>query len=150
VLDNFEQVVDTRATWRDHPRDASHQADRHHSVVLRVWGAGFRSVAQAAPLGLEPARPERHPLRAVRLFTERAMAVQPSFVTDEIAPTVVRSSSDSMAALPAQWPQRCECAVSAIRSLDQHLSLLAAVLRTAGAPATLRRSHRLFTTCSRP
>lgn len=133
VLDNFEQVVeaasDVTRLLRDAPDIKIIVTTR---VVLRVYGEQEFPVP---PLGLPPVSPDKLTAEqaahyeAVRLFAERAMAVQPAFVlTDENAPLIVEivQRLDGLPlAIELAAARTRVLPVSAIRArLDQHLSLL--------------------------
>ena len=133
VLDNFEQVVDAASDVSHLLREAPEvKIIVTTRIVLRVSGeqefpvppllmptdsSGTLTAAQAA--GYE----------AVRLFVERAMAVQPSFeLTDDNAPMVaeiVQRLDGLPLAIELAAARTRVLPVSAIRArLDQHLALL--------------------------
>jgi predicted ATPase/class 3 adenylate cyclase len=133
VLDNFEQVVDAARDvariLREAPQTKVIVTTR---IVLRISGEQEFPVP---PLGLPPASvvaptaPEAAQYEAVRLFVERAMAVQPSFMlTDENAATIVeivRRLDGLPLAIELAAARTRVLPVGAIRArLDQHLSLL--------------------------
>jgi predicted ATPase/class 3 adenylate cyclase len=133
VLDNFEQVVDAATDvgrlLRETPLIKVIVTTR---IVLRISGEQEFPVP---PLGLPPesstalTAEQAARYEAVRLFVERAMAVQPSFaLTDENAPAVVEivQRLDGLPlAIELAAARTRVLAVSAIRArLDQHLSLL--------------------------
>ena len=133
VLDNFEQVVDAAADVARLLREAPDiKIIVTTRIPLRVSGEQEFPVP---PLGLPPQstailsaeEATRH--EAVRLFVERAMAVQPSFViTDENAPLIVdivRRLDGLPLAIELAAARTRVLPVSAIRArLDQHLALL--------------------------
>ncbi len=133
VLDNFEQVVDAASDVSNLLRQAPEiKIIVTTRIVLRVSGEQEFPVP---PLGMPPdssatltgVEAERY--EAVRLFVDRATAVQPAFaLTDENAPTVVEivKRLDGL-------PLAIELAAARIRVLDvsairarlgQHLTLL--------------------------
>ncbi len=133
VLDNFEQVVDAAPDvvrlLREAPGIKVIVTTR---IVLRVSGEQEFPVP---PLGLPPQsavtlsaeEATRH--EAVRLFVERAMAVQPSFmITDENAAQIVdivRRLDGLPLAIELAAARTRVLPVSAIQArLGQHLSLL--------------------------
>lgn len=133
VLDNFEQVVEAGAVvgrlLRECPDVKVVVTTR---TVLRIYGEHEFPVP---PLGLPPESSTvltaddaaRH--EAVRLFVERAMAVQPSFaLTDENAPLIVeivRRLDGLPLAIELAAARTRVLPLPAIRArLDHHLSLL--------------------------
>ncbi|MGI8928948.1 MAG: ATP-binding protein [Candidatus Limnocylindrales bacterium] len=133
VLDNFEQIVEAAGNVSRLLREAPHvKVIVTTRIVLRISGEQEFPVP---PLGLPPAgspplnAEQAARFEAVRLFTERAMAVQPSFVlTDESAPQVVEivQRLDGLPlAIELAAARTRVLAVSAIRArLGQHLTLL--------------------------
>jgi predicted ATPase/class 3 adenylate cyclase len=133
VLDNFEQVVDAAADVTRLLREAPGvKIIVTTRIVLRVYGEQEFPVP---PLGLPPAgsgtltAEQGARYEAVRLFAERAMAIQPSFVlTDENAPLIaeiVRRLDGLPLAIELAAARTRVLPVSAIRArLDQHLTLL--------------------------
>ena len=133
VLDNFEQIVEAAGNVSRLLREAPGiNVIVTTRIVLRVSGEQEFPVP---PLGLPPAgstnlnAEQAARYEAVRLFTERAMAVQPSFaLTDEDAPLVVEivQRLDGLPlAIELAAARTRVLAVSAIRArLGQHLSLL--------------------------
>ena len=133
VLDNFEQIVDAAANVSRLLREAPHiRVIVTTRIVLRISGEQEFPVP---PLGLPPAgssalsAEEAARFEAVRLFAERAMAVQPTFaLTDENAPLVIEivQRLDGLPlAIELAAARTRVLAVSAIRArLGQHLSLL--------------------------
>ena len=148
VLDNFEQIVDAAATVSGLLREAPGlKVIVTTRVVLRVYGEREFPVP---PLGLPPpnvmprdAR-EAAQYEAVRLFAERASAVQPRFMlTDENAPLIVdivRRLDGLPLAIELAAARTRSLPVAAVRSrLDQHLSLLTGGARDLpGRQQTLR------------
>ena len=148
VLDNFEQIVDAAAMVSGLLREAPGlKVIVTTRVVLRVYGEREFPVP---PLGLPPAdvRPgnarEAAEYEAVRLFVERASAVQSQFMlTDENAPLIVdivRRLDGLPLAIELAAARTRSLPVAAIRSrLDQHLSLLTGGARDLpGRQQTLR------------
>jgi len=133
VLDNFEQIVDAASDVSRLLRDAPDiKIIVTTRIFLRVSGEQEFPVP---PLGMPPASSatitavEAAHYEAVRLFAERAMAVQPSFaLTDENAPLVVEivKRLDGLPlAIELAAARTRVLPVSAIRArLDQHLALL--------------------------
>jgi len=133
VLDNFEQVVEAAGNVSRLLREAPQiKVIVTTRIVLRISGEQEFPVP---PLGLPPAgssgldAEQAARYEAVRLFAERAITVQPSFVlTDENAPLVVEivQRLDGLPlAIELAAARTRVLAVSAIRArLDQHLSLL--------------------------
>ena len=133
VLDNFEQVVDAASDIARLVREAPQvKVIVTTRIVLRVYGEQEFPVP---PLGLPPAgstpqtAAEAAPYEAVQLFTERAMAVNPSFaLTDENAAAVaevVQRLDGLPLAIELAAARTRVLPVTAIRArLDQHLSLL--------------------------
>lgn len=133
VLDNFEQVVDAAPDVARLLREARDiKIIVTTRIALRVSGEQEFPVP---PLGLPPestqslSAEEAAQHEAVRLFVERAMAVQPSFVmTDESAPLIVdivRRLDGLPLAIELAAARTRVLPVAAIRArLDQHLSLL--------------------------
>ena len=133
VMDNFEQVVDAATDLARLLREAPDiKIVVTTRIVLRVSGEQEFPVP---PLGV-PSRSsatlsaeEATRYEAVRLFTERAMAVQPSFaLTDENARLVVEivQRLDGLPlAIELAAARTRVLPMSAIRArLEQHLSLL--------------------------
>ena len=133
VLDNFEQVVEAAADVARLLREAADvKVLVTTRIVLRIYGEHEFPVP---PLGL-PAESVRSftaadaaRYEAVRLFTERAMAVQPSFaLSNETAPMVVdivRRLDGLPLAIELAAARTRVLPVSAIRArLDEHLTLL--------------------------
>ncbi len=133
VLDNFEQVVDAAADVARLVREAPDvKVIVTTRIVLRVYGEQEFPVP---PLGMPPvgAGPltaaNATKYEAVRLFVERAMAVNPAFaLTDESAPAVaevVQRLDGLPLAIELAAARTRVLPVTAIRArLDQHLSLL--------------------------
>jgi predicted ATPase len=133
VLDNFEQIVDAGTDVARIVREAPQvKVIITTRIPLRVYGEQEFPVP---PLDLPPASgttvsaDEAAAYEAVRLFAERAMAVQPSFaLTDDNAPSVVEivQRLDGLPlAIELAAARTRVLPVSAIRSrLGQHLSLL--------------------------
>ena len=133
VLDNFEQIVDAAPDVARLLREAPDlKIIVTTRIVLRVSGEQEFPVP---PLGMPPASSteltaaEAGRYEAVRLFAERAMAVQPSFaLTDANAPVVVEivKRLDGLPlAIELAAARTRVLDVSAIRArLGQHLSLL--------------------------
>ena len=133
VLDNFEQVVDAANDVARLVREAPDvKVIVTTRVVLRVYGEQEFPVP---PLGMPPVgataltAADATKYEAVRLFAERAMAVNPAFMlTDENAPSVVEvvQRLDGLPlAIELAAARTRVLPVSAIRArLDQHLSLL--------------------------
>jgi predicted ATPase/class 3 adenylate cyclase len=133
VLDNFEQIVDAATDvarlLREAPLTKFIVTTR---IVLRIYGEQEFPVP---PLGLPPVSStaltaeEATRFEAIRLFVERAMAVQPSFtLTDENAPLIteiVQRLDGLPLAIELAAARTRVLPVSAIRArLGQHLSLL--------------------------
>ncbi len=133
VLDNFEQVVDAAIDVSRLLREAAEiKVIVTTRIVLRVYGEQEFPVP---PLGIPPSpaaaltADQATRYEAVRLFAERAMAVQPSFaLTDENAPLVaeiVQRLDGLPLAIELAAARSRVLGVSAIRArLGQHLSLL--------------------------
>ncbi len=148
VLDNFEQIVDAAAVvgrlLREAPAIKIVVTTR---IVLHVYGEHEFPVP---PLGLAPESAGRlnaqqaAEYEAVRLFVERALAVQPAFrLTDENAPQVVditRRLDGLPLAIELAAARTRALPVAAIHArLDQHLNLLTGGARDLpGRQQTLR------------
>ena len=133
VLDNFEQVVDAAPDvarlLREAPEVKILVTTR---VVLRIYGEHEFPVP---PLGVPSpstrsfTAAEARRYEAVRLFTERAMAVQPSFALDDenasLVVEIVRRLDGLPLAIELAAARTRVLPISAIRArLDQHLALL--------------------------
>ena len=133
VLDNFEQVVDAAGDVSRLIREAPEiKIIVTTRIVLRIYGEQEFPVP---PLGLPATSADvltaeqAAGYEAVRLFAERAMAVQPSFtITDQNAPMIVEivQRLDGLPlAIELAAARTRVLPVAAIRQrLDQHLSLL--------------------------
>jgi predicted ATPase/class 3 adenylate cyclase len=148
VLDNFEQVVDAATDVARLLREAPDiKIVVTTRIVLRLYGEQEFPVG---PLGL-PSESEHHftaqdatHYEAVRLFVERAMAVQPAFMlTDQSAPLVVeiaRRLDGLPLAIELAAARTRVLPVAAIHArLDQHLNMLTGGARDLpGRQQTLR------------
>jgi len=133
VLDNFEQVVDAANDVSRIIREApAVKVIVTTRIPLRIYGEQEFPVP---PLGMPPTTTgpvnaaEAARYEAVRLFVERAMAVQPQFaLTDENAQTIVEivQRVDGLPlAIELAAARTRVLPVSAVRArLDQHLTLL--------------------------